>query len=161
MKKILTIAAVLLFAGECAFAQNISIRFGESKMLYDDRYFPALYGKDVAPITPSINVKFGWQDYSDSPFATLCKHPEYGIGFNVDCLADAVAVNGPGMGNVYSLYGYYDQALLAAGRFSLGYTAGFGVGCEFSKRYDPVENIQNEIISTLVNAHITGGIQAK
>lgn len=71
MKRILTIAALLLLAGAGTFAQNISVRAGHSKMLYDGRYFPALYGENVSPITPSFNLKFGWQDYSDSPYAKI------------------------------------------------------------------------------------------
>ena len=65
-----------------AVAQNVSIYAGESKTLYDSRYYPALFGEGVAPTFPTFDVKLGWTDYGSSPYATICKHPERGIGFS-------------------------------------------------------------------------------
>ena len=57
---------------------------GESKTLYDSRYYPALFGEGVAPTFHTFDVKLGWTDYSSSPYAAICKHPERGIGFQID-----------------------------------------------------------------------------
>ena len=148
------------FAG-VASAQNVSFYAGRSKTLYDSRYYPALFGEDVAPAFPTFDVKVGWTDYSPSPYASICKHPEVGIGFQIDGLASIQAANGPGMGNIYSLYGYIDRPLLVFRGFSLGYSGEFGAGFMFSNRYDPVTNPWNVVISSPVNAHISLGLQAQ
>ena len=144
-----------------AIAQNISFYAGRSKTLYDSRYYPALFGEGVAPTFPTFDVKLGWADFGSSPYAAICKHPERGIGFQVDGLSSITAANGPGMGNIYSIYGYIDRTLLALGNFSFGYSGEFGLGFMFSHRYDPVENPWNVVISSPVNAHISLGFQAK
>lgn len=144
-----------------AVAQNVSFQMGRSKTLYDSRYYPALFGENVAPAFPTFDIRLGWADYGSSPYASICKHPEMGVGFQFDGLADVTAANGPGMGNIYSLYGYIDRPLLVLGGFSFGYSGEFGVGMMFSKRYDPVTNPWNVVISTPVNAHISLGLQAQ
>lgn len=142
-------------------AQNISFYAGRSKTLYDGRYYPALFGEGVAPAFPTFDVKLGWADFSSSPYAAICRHPERGIGFQIDGLSSIKAANGPGMGNIYSIYGYIDRTLLAFGDFSFGYSGEFGLGFMFSHRYDPTENPWNVVISSPVNAHISLGFQAK
>lgn len=142
-------------------AQNVSIYAGRSKTLYDSRYYPALFGEDVAPSFPTFDLKLGWTDDSTSPYASICKHPEAGIGFQLDALSTIKAANGPGMGNIYSIYGYFDRPLLVLGDFSMGYSGEFGVGFMFNRRYDPVYNPWNVVISTPANAHISLGLQAQ
>ena len=142
-------------------AQNVSVYAGASKSLYDGRFYPDLFGEKVAPVFPTFDVKLGWADNSSSPFASICKHPEVGIGFQFDALAGIKAVNGPGMGNIYSLYGYFDRPFLTVGGFSLGYSGEFGVGFVFSRRYNPDTNPWNVMISSPVNAHISLGLQAQ
>lgn len=146
----------------CVFAeaQNVTVRFGESKLLYDNRYYPELFGPQ-SPVIPSLNVKLGWEDHSDTPFAAICNHAEYGIGFNVDMLGTASVANGPGIGNIYSVYGYIDRPWLRVGRFSFGYTAGWGLGLCFNNLYDQVSNPWNIMISFPVNAHATLGVQSR
>lgn len=146
----------------CVFAQaqNATVRFGESKLLYDNRYYPELFGPQ-SPVIPSLNVKLGWEDHSDTPFAAICNHAEYGIGFNVDMLGTASVANGPGIGNIYSVYGYIDRPWLRVGRFSFGYTAGWGLGLCFNNLYDQVSNPWNIMISFPVNAHATLGVQSR
>lgn len=141
-------------------AQDITFRAGASSLLYDTRYYPELFGP-TQPIIPSFNVKLGWQDNSSSPYAAICNHPEYGVAFNVDCLGTAKAANGPGVDNIYSVYGYFDRPIFTVGNFSLCYTAGLGIGCCFKNLYDSIENPWNIMISYPVNAHITAGIQTK
>ena len=162
MKKItyLCVVTVALLACVQVSAQNISFRGGASRLLYDGRYFPELYGEGVSPIVPSFDLKIGWGGDKDSPYAKACKYPEYGVAFHVLGLGDAVAVNGPGMGNVYSLYGYFDRPLVRAGGFSFGYSAGLGLGFSFSKLYDPVSNPWNIILSTPVSGHFSLGVFA-
>ena len=155
----LLIVAVLVFSGPL-MAQSVTVKAGATKLLYDSRHFPVLYGES-APTIPSVGVKFGWKDYSDSPYALICNHPEYGIAFQVDGLADAPAVNGPGLGNVYSVFGFFDRDIIQAGRFSFGYTGGFGLGICPNKLYNPETNPWNLIFSTPVNSHITFGFQAR
>ena len=123
-----------------AAAQNVSLYAGESKTLYDGRYYPDLFGEHIAPTFPTFDVKLGWTDYSSSPYAAICKHPERGIGFQIDGLSGIKAANGPGMGNIYSIYGYIDRPLIVVRDFSFGYSGEFGLGFMFSNRYDPVEN---------------------
>ena len=147
-------------AGRVA-AQNISVYAGRSTTLYDSRFYPALFGDHVAPSFFTLDVKLGWADYGSSPYASICKHPEVGIGFQMDALQGIKAVNGPGMGNIYSLYGYIDRPLFVRGGFSFGYSGEFGLGFVFTRRYDPVTNPWNVIISTPVNAHISLGLQAQ
>lgn len=147
-------------AGSVA-AQNVSVYAGASKTLYDGRFYPGLFGDKVAPVYPTFDVKVGWTDNSSSPFASICKHPEVGIGFQFDGVAGVKAANGPGMGNIYSLYAYFDRPFLTAGRFSLGYSGEFGLGFMFNRRYDPDTNPWNVIISSPVNAHISLGLQAQ
>ena len=142
-------------------AQNVSVYAGCSKTLYDSRFYPGLFGENVAPAFVTLDVKLGWADYSSSPYAFICKHPEVGIGFQFDGLAGVKAANGPGMGNIYSLYGYIDRPFLVAGGFSLGYSGEFGLGFMFNRRYDPVANPWNVLISSPVNAHISLGLQAQ
>ena len=142
-------------------AQNVSYYAGMSKTLYDSRYYPALFGENVAPTFPTFDVRLGWADYSSSPFASICKHPEVGIGFQLDGLADVTPANGPGMGNIYSIYGFIDRPLITYRGFSFGYSGEFGLGFMFSKRYDPVTNPWNVVISSPVNAHISLGFQAE
>ena len=148
------------FAGKVA-AQNVSIYAGRSKTMYDSRYYPALFGENVAPAFPTFDVKVGWTDNSSSHYASICKHPEAGVGFQIDGLASVQAANGPGMGNIYSLYGYFDRPLLVLSDFSLGYSGEFGAGFMFNNRYDPVANPWNVVISMPVNAHISLGLQAQ
>lgn len=147
-------------AGSIA-AQNVSVYAGASKTLYDGRFFPALFGDKGAPTFPTFDVRVGWTDNSSSPFAAICKHPEVGIGFQFDGLAGVKAANGPGMGNIYSLYGYFDRPFLTAGRFSLGYSGEFGLGFMFNKLYDPDTNPWNMLISSPVNLHVSLGVQAQ
>ena len=142
-------------------AQNVSFYAGQNKTLYDGRYYPDLFGEGVAPTFMTFDVKLGWTDYSASPFASICKHPEVGVGFQLDALSRIQAANGPGMGNIYSLYGYIDRPVLVLGGFSLGYSGEFGMGFMFSNRYDPEKNPWNMVISTPVNAHISLGVQAQ
>ena len=142
-------------------AQNVSVYAGASKTLYDGRFYPDLFGEKVAPVFPTFDVKLGWADNSSSPFASICKHPEVGIGFQLDALAGVKAVNGPGMGNIYSLYGYFDRPFLTVGGFSLGYSGEFGLGFVFSRLYNPDTNPWNVMISSPVNAHISLGLQAQ
>lgn len=162
-KKHLILCLSIFLAGSFGrvAAQNVSVYAGASKTLYDGRFFPALFGEKVAPVHSSFDVRVGWQDYSASPFASICKHPEVGIGFQFDGLAGMKALNGPGMGNIYSLYAYLDRPLLTAGGFSLGYSGEFGVGFMFNKRYDPVTNPWNMLISSPVNVHVSLGVQAQ
>ena len=142
-------------------AQNISFYAGRSTSLYDSRFYPDLFGEKVVPAFLTLDARVGWSDYSSSPFASLCKHPEVGIGFQFDGLRGVKPVNGPGMGNIYSLYGYLDRPVLQLGGFSLGYSIELGLGFMFNRRYDPVKNPWNVLISAPVNAHVSLGIQAQ
>ena len=65
------------------------------------------------------------------------------------------------MGNIYSVYGYFDRPILVLGGFSFGYSGEFGLGFMFRNRYDPVVNPWNVVISSPVNAHISMGVQAQ
>lgn len=160
MKRMLTAFALLVFAAESVFAQNISVRAGQSTLLYDDRYFPGLFA-DKTPTVPSLNVKFGWEDHSSSPYASICRHPEYGIALDIECLGDAApAASSQGMGNIYGLYGYFDRDYVKTRSFSLGYSAGLGVGIYASKFRDPVLNPWNWMISLPINGFATLGIDA-
>ena len=158
---LLCLMLLLAVSTSRAVAQNVSIYAGKSKTLYDSRYYPDLFGEHVAPTFYTLDVKLGWADYSSSPYASICKHPERGIGFQIDGLSSIKAANGPGMGNIYSIYGYIDRPLIVIGDFSFGYSGEFGLGFMFRHRYDPVENPWNVIISTPVNAHISLGLQAQ
>lgn len=151
---------LLMLISSPSFSQSITFRAGESILLYDNRYYPELFGP-TSPRIPSFNVKLGWQDFSPSPYASICNHPEYGIAFNVDCLGTATPANGPGVGNLYSAYGYFDRPFLTIGGTSLCYTAGLGIGCCFKNLYDSIDNPWNIMISFPVNAHITLGLQTK
>ena len=157
---ILCLLTLAGYAGNVA-AQDVSFYAGRSKTLYDSRYYPDLFGENVAPAFPTFDIRLGWRDFSSSPFASICKHPEMGVGFQLDNLAGIKAANGPGMGNIYSLYGYIDRPLLVFGGFSFGYSGEFGLGFMFRNRYDPVSNPWNVVISTPVNAHISLGVQAQ
>ena len=148
-----------MILSEPSFSQNVTFKAGASKLLYDQRYYHAIYGEGVAPVIPTIGVNVGWRDYSDSPVAYICKHPEYGIALQVDGLADALAINGPGAGNIYSLYGYFDRAFVETHRVRLGYYAGFGLAGSFSKLYNPITNPHNLILSSPVNSRIKMGVQ--
>jgi hypothetical protein len=148
------------FAGRVD-AQNISVYAGRSTALYDSRFYPALFGENVLPAFLTLDARVGWNDYSSSPFASICKHPEVGVGFQFDGLRSVKAVNGPGVGNIYSLYGYIDRPVLKWGGFSLGYSVELGLGFMFNRRYDPVKNPWNVLISAPVNAHISLGVQAQ
>lgn len=148
------------FAGRVD-AQNISVYAGRSTALYDSRFYPALFGENVVPAFLTLDARVGWNDYSSSPFASICKHPEVGVGFQFDGLRGVKAVNGPGVGNIYSLYGYIDRPVLKWGGFSLGYSVELGLGFMFNRRYDPVKNPWNVLISAPVNAHISLGVQAQ
>ena len=148
------------FAGSVD-AQNISVYAGRSTALYDSRFYPALFGENVVPAFLTLDARVGWADYSSSPYASICKHPEVGVGFQFDGLRGVKAVNGPGVGNIYSLYGYIDRPVLKWGGFSLGYSAELGLGFMFNRRYDPVNNPWNVLISAPLNAHISLGIQAQ
>ena len=163
MRKHLLFCLSLLLTASAgsASAQNISFYAGRSKTLYDSRYYPDIFGENVAPTFPTFDLKLGWTDYGTSPYASICKHPEVGIGLQVDALRCVQVVNGPGMGNIYSLYGYIDRPLFTLGGFSLGYSGEFGAGFMFNRRYDPVSNPWNVIISAPVNAHISLGVQAQ
>lgn len=158
-----TIAFTLLYfeasASFSANAQNISIRGGATTLLYDNRYYPDLWGPK-SPRIPSIAVKFGWEEYSGAP-AAICNRPEYGIGFDFDPIGIVQAANGPGLGNIYSLFGYFDRPLFRTPKFSFEYSSGFGIGCVFNNLYDPYTNPYNVMISLPVNAHIEIGFQSK
>ena len=142
-------------------AQNLSFYAGQNKTLYDSRYYPGIFGENVAPTFTTFETRLGWTDVSRSSFAEICNHPEIGVGFQLDGLSSIQAVNGPGMGNIYSLYGYFDRPLFVLGGFSFGYSGEFGLGFMFRNRYDPVANPWNVIISSPVNAHISLGLQAQ
>ena len=148
------------FAGRVD-AQNISVYAGRSTCLYDKRYYPDLYGENVAPSFVTLDAKLGWTDNSSSPFASICKHPEIGIGFQFDGIGSAKALNGPGLGNIYSLYGYIDRPVVKWGGFSLGYSAELGLGFVFDRRFDPDKNPWNVVISSPANAHFSLGVQAQ
>lgn len=155
------LAAALTAVSGAAAAQNITIRTGATKLLYDQRYYPAIYGEGVAPVIPTAGLKIGWRDFGDSPFATACKHPELGIAFQLDGLATAKAIDGPGLGNIYSVYGFFDRPFIQTDRFRLGYSAGFGLAFCFSKLYDPVTNPKNLLFSIPVNSRARLGLEAQ
>ena len=159
-RAILIFAALIAFYGISA-AQNITIKAGTTKLLYDQRHYPAIYGEGVAPIIPTVGMKIGWRDYSDTPYSIICNNPEWGIAFQMDGLGDARAIDGPGLGNIYCLYGYLDRPLVEAGRLMLGYSAGFGLGCCYSKLYDPVSNPKNLLFSVPLNSRIRFGLEAR
>lgn len=163
MKKHLIICLLTLLAGAAVkvAAQDISVYAGYSKALYDKRFYPALFGENVSPAFPTVDVKLGWADYSASPFASICKHPEVGIGFQFDGIGSVKPANGPGVGNIYSVYGYMDRPLITAGGFSFGYSGELGLGFMFNRRYDPETNPWNVLISTPVNVHVSLGLQAQ
>ena len=73
MKKITYLCAVTVALLACVqvSAQNISFRGGASRLLYDGRYFPELYGEGVSPIVPSFDLKIGWGGDKDSPYANV------------------------------------------------------------------------------------------
>lgn len=162
-QKCALICLSLLLAGTAgeAVAQNFSAYAGASKALYDGRFFPDLFGDKVAPVFSTFDVRVGWTDNSSSPFASICKHPEVGFGFQFDGLAAVKPANGPGMGSIYSLYAYLDRPFLTLRRFSLGYSGEFGLGFMFNKRYDPDTNPWNVLISSPVNVHVSLGLQAQ
>ena len=155
--------ALLILIGSTGHiaAQNLSFYAGRNKTLYDGRYYPGIFGENVAPTFNTFETRLGWTDYSQSSFAEICNHPEIGVGFQLDALSSIKAINGPGMGNIYSLYGYFDRPLFVLGGFSFGYSGEFGLGFMFRNRYDPVSNPWNVIISAPVNAHISLGLQAQ
>ncbi len=159
MGKKLWIVCALMSLALAAPAQNISFRGGASTMLYDETYFPGLYGEGVSPVFPSFSARVGWQDMSGSPFAALCKHPEIGLNFQVDALSAFKTAKSPGIGNIYSLHGYFDRPVLVAGRFSLGYTLGLGLAMSFSNLYG--SNPANWLLSTPANVRISLGINTK
>ena len=70
-------------AGNVA-AQDFSFSAGRSKTLYDGRYYPDIFGEGVAPKFNTFDFRVGWTDYSSSPFASICNHPEMGVGFQLD-----------------------------------------------------------------------------
>ena len=152
---------ILLGSAGSAVAQNLSFYAGQNRTLYDGRYYPALFGENVAPTFTTFESRLGWTDESRSAFADICKHPEIGVGFQLDALQSIQAANGPGMGNIYSVYGYFDRPILVLGGFSFGYSGEFGLGFMFRNRYDPVVNPWNVVISSPVNAHISMGVQAQ
>jgi len=141
-------------------AQNISFRGGVTTLLYDNRYYPELWGPS-SPRIPTATVKLGWEDHSGLPSSIICNRPEYGVAFSVDALGLAKAANGPGCGSIYSLYGYFDRAFVRTPRFSLEYSGGFGFGCCFNNLYDAHTNPWNWMLSLPVNAHISLGLQTK
>lgn len=157
-RRFILIIALLVSAE--AFAQTVTFRAGESILLYDNNYFPELFGPK-SPRIPTFDLKLGWEDRSDSPYASKCKNPEYGIAFSFNGLGTAKACNGPGVGNIYSLYGYFDRPVIRAKGFSLCYTTGLGIGCCFSHLYDSIDNPWNIMLSYPVNAHINLGLQTK
>ncbi|MBQ5401540.1 MAG: hypothetical protein IIU16_01350 [Bacteroidales bacterium] len=54
MKRLLLlIAAVLVLTSGPLSAQNVTVKAGATKLLYDSRHFPALYGES-APAIPSV-----------------------------------------------------------------------------------------------------------
>lgn len=157
---ILSVPTLLFFSVISSSAQNVTFRAGSSTLLYDGRYFPQLF-ESKTPTFPSLNVKVGWEDHSASPYAKICKHPEYGIAFDVECLGDATpAASSQGMGNIYGIYGYFDRSYVKTRTFSLGYSAGLGVGIYASKFRDPVLNPGNWMISLPLNGFATLGIDA-
>ena len=162
-KFILAMLAAFTAAGISAYAQNISFRAGSATLLYDGRYYPGLFAEKT-PTFPSLNLKIGWEDHSGSAFSEICKYPEYGIAFDVECLGDALPAVGSvsqGMSNVYSAYGYFERSYFKTDRFSFGYTAGLGVGIVPTKLYDNVLNPSQIMMSIPVNGFATLGINAE
>lgn len=155
------LAAILIVLSPAAKGQNITFRGGVSTMLYDDTYFPDLYGEGVSPVFPSFGARVGWQDRSGSPYAVFCHEPEFGLGLQVDAMGTFKTASSPGIGNIYSLYGYFDRALIVTNSFRFGYTVGGGLGCSFSHLYHPERNPANWLLSLPVNARINLGLQAK
>lgn len=161
LRRLITVFMTVLCTGAGTLAaQNVSVYFGENKTLYDSRYYGALFGEGIAPTFPTFDVKFGWNDDSPSPYAALCNHPEVGVGFQFDGLGDVKTASGPGIGNIYSIYGYFDRPVVSAGCFRLGYSGELGLAFMFDKRFDPVANPNVVIISSPVNTHISLGVQA-
>jgi len=154
----LLLLSLVLWASP-AGGQVITFRGGASTMLYDKTYFPNLYGEGNSPVFPSFGARVGWQDLSGSPFASACNNPELGLGLQVDALSAYRTSQSPGIGNIYSLYGYFDRPVLVAGPFSLGYTLGWGLGLSFKNLYG--ENPANRLLSIPVNTRLSLGLHAK
>lgn len=154
---------IILFFLSClnVGAQNVTLYAGANKTLYDSRYYPALFGEGVAPLCPTFAVRLGWQDLSPTKLASITKNPEFGVGFQFDGFGDIVPANGPGVGNIYSLYAFIDRTFLSLGGFSLAYTGEFGMGIMPNKRFHPKDNPYNVMISHVMNAHISLGVQAR
>ncbi len=149
----------LMVASLAASAQNITFRGGVGTTLYDKKYYPDLYGEGISPVFPSFSARIGWQDYSSSPVAKMCHHPEIGINFQVDAMSTFKTAKSPGIGNIYSLHGYFDRAVVVAGPFSLGYTIGFGLGMSFSNLFS--SNPANRLLSSPVSGRFSLGITSK
>lgn len=155
--KLFFLALVLLAVP--ARGQVVTFRGGASTMLYDEKYFPGLYGEGISPVFPSFGARLGWQDLSGSPVAAFCNNPELGVGLQVDALAAYRTAQSPGIGNIYSLYGYFDRSVIVAGPFSLGYTMGLGTGLSFKNLYG--NNPANWLLSIPANVRISLGLHAK
>ena len=159
--RLAALAFILLLIAPAARGQHVTFRGGASTMLYDEKYFPDLYGEGISPVFPSFGAKFGWQSRSGQAFDTLLNHPEYGIGVQMDALSAFQTEKSPGIGNIYSLYGYFDRPVIATRRFSLGYTAALGMGFSFSRLFDLERNPANWLLSIPVNTRLGLGVQAK
>ena len=153
---------IVLFSITCsqAFSIEISLRAGGSKLLYDKRYYNELFAQK-SPLIPSINLKLGWQDYSKSRYAELCHHPEFGIVVGADLVGIAKPADGSlGVGNLYSLYGYFDRPWVRTKGWDFGYSAGWGLGFCFNRLFNNITNPSNEMISSPVMWHASLGLQA-
>ena len=94
--RLAALAFILLLSAPAARGQHVTFRGGASTMLYDEKYFPGLYGEGISPVFPSFGARLGWQDLSGSPVAAFCNNPELGVGLQVDALAAFRSTQSPG-----------------------------------------------------------------
>jgi hypothetical protein len=102
-----------------------------------------------------ISLSYGWEIKSSSVYSDVYRKPILGIGFMTSTF------NNPVIGTPMSFFGYAEIPFSRrTSRLNFAYSLSLGVSFHFNP-YDDVDNPENLMISSGINAYVQAGIEAR
>lgn len=100
----------------------------------------------------AVSAEYGWQMLGGKDWHQICKYPRAGIGVQYLNISKRDE-----LGHPISVYGFYDGNFYRKKNFSFTNRLSLGAALG-TKKYDPADEVPNDIFSTNLNAFVELGI---
>jgi hypothetical protein len=165
MKKKITILALLFF---CFWQLHAQASHGKGQWSMEGNVFlgrilkPDDFVKNILRNTPVrlYDLKVGYTETGNSILASDYNHPGLGFGISVADFSDVSLWKAPHLGNIYTLYGFFDRTLVRYKRLSINYMLSSGLTYN-PDIYDQETNTQKVFSSIPVMLYIGFGAGLK